>query len=58
MIGKIIDMNVTDALISFQDGRTMDIGVSNLPPNSKIGDSISVSPKPPSMTNDKFLNLF
>lgn len=58
MTGKILDMNVTDAFISFQDGTTMDIGVSHLPPGSKIGDTINIEPRPMRMTNDKLTNFF
>ncbi len=58
MTGKILDMNVTDAFISFQDGTTMDIGVSHLPPGSKVGDTVNIEPRPIKMTNDKLNNFF
>lgn len=58
MIGKILDMNATDAFITFQDGTTMDIGVPHLPSGSKVGDTINIEPKPVRMTNDKLNNFF
>lgn len=58
MIGKILDMSVTDAFISFQDGTTTDIGVSHLPPGSKVGDTINIEPRPTRMTNDKLVDFF
>ncbi|NMM61603.1 hypothetical protein HBE96_02615 [Clostridium sp. P21] len=58
MIGKIIDMSFTDAFISFEDGTTLDIGISSLPPNCKIGDTINFNPKNIELKNDKLINLF
>ncbi|MGV8979950.1 hypothetical protein [Clostridium sp.] len=59
MFGKIIDMDNTDAFINFSDGTTMDISISRLPKNSKIGDSVDFNiGSPISMTNDKSGNLF
>lgn len=42
MLGKIIDMNNTDAFINLQNGTTIDISLSKIPTNSKIGDTINV----------------
>ncbi|CAB1254264.1 hypothetical protein ACFHWD_05295 [Clostridium sp. MT-14] len=56
MIGKIIDLNVTEALISFQDGSTADIGISHLPASIKIGDTVNINPNFTSKLNDKFGN--
>lgn len=42
MKGKILDINVTDAFISLNDGTTMDIALSNLPIGIKIGDMVDV----------------
>jgi hypothetical protein len=58
MIGKIIDMNFTDAFINFEDGTTMDIGISHLPIDSKVGDRINLDPKAIRMKNDKLIDLF
>lgn len=58
MIGEIIDMNVTHALISFQDGTTTDVSINNLPSNSKIGDRVNINPNSPPMLNDKFKNIY
>jgi len=59
MFGKIIDMDSTDAFINFLDGTTMDVSISRLPKNSKIGDSIDLNIGAPiNMTNDKMENFF
>lgn len=54
MIGKIIDMNITDALISFQDGTTFNIGITHLPVGSKTGDRINIDPISKVALNDKY----
>lgn len=58
MIGKIIDINFTDAFVNFEDGTTLDIGISHLPPNSKIGDTVNVNPNSIKIKNDKLIDLF
>jgi hypothetical protein len=59
MFGKIIDMDSTDAFINFLDGTTIDVSISRLPKNSKIGDSVDFNMGAPiSMTNDKMGNFF
>ena len=59
MFGKIIDMNNTDAFINFLDGTTMDVSISRLPKNSKIGDSVDLNmAAPTNMNNDKMENFF
>lgn len=59
MFGKIIDMNNTDAFINFLDGTTMDISVSHLPKNSKIGDSVDINlGNFTNMNNDKMEDFF
>ncbi len=58
MIGKIIDMNFTDAFVNFEDGTTMDIGISHLPINSKVGDTINLEPNAIRLKNDKLIDLF
>ncbi|WP_035294296.1 hypothetical protein [Clostridium sp. KNHs214] len=61
MIGKIIDMNKTDAFINFQDGTTMDISVTRLPKNSKIGDTVDIamnSSLSSSSTSNKVIDFF
>ncbi|MDP4143587.1 MAG: hypothetical protein Q8936_03770 [Bacillota bacterium] len=59
MVGRIIDLNSTDAFINFEDGTTMDINVSRIPKNSRIGDVIDVemSPHIP-LANDKLVDFF
>ncbi|MCI1944921.1 hypothetical protein [Clostridium luticellarii] len=63
MIGKIIDLNVTDALVSFKDGSIADISISHLPYSAKIGDTVNINPDSMFMANDKlkntsFMNIF
>lgn len=43
MHGKIIDMNKTDAFINFENGTTMDIGLSHLPSKCKVGDTVNIN---------------
>jgi hypothetical protein len=40
--GKVLDMNKTDAFISLEDGTTIDLSVSRLSQNVKVGDTIDV----------------
>lgn len=42
MKGKVIEMNKTDAFISFENGTTMDISVSNLPRHVSVGDEVDI----------------
>lgn len=59
MLGRIIDMNNTDAFISFQDGTTMDIGIARLPKDSKVGDTVDINlTTPMNMINDKMVDFF
>lgn len=58
MLGKIIDMNITDAYVAFEDGTTMDIGISHLPPHSKVGDTVNIQFNSINMINDKITGLF
>ena len=52
MIGKIIDINTTEAFILLNDGNTIAINLSNLPNNLKIGTSINVN----SISSEKLMN--
>lgn len=58
MIGEIIDMNVSYALVSFQDGSTKDISITYLPSNSKIGDRVNITPNSLPILNDKLNNIY
>lgn len=58
VIGKILDMNKTDAFVSFEDGTTMDIGVPHLPMGAKVGEMVEIDPIPIKMTNDKLTDYF
>ncbi len=42
MRGKVIEMNKTDAFVSFEDGTTMNISVSSLPRNTAIGQEVNI----------------
>jgi len=58
MVGKIIDMNNTDAFVNFLDGTTMDVSISRLPKNSKTGDTIDLNIGTlTNMLNDKMINF-
>lgn len=58
MLGKILDINNTDAFVAFDDGTTADIGISHLPKGSKTGDKINIDRTPFQITNDKLQNFF
>lgn len=63
MIAKVIDLNPTDAFVSFSDGRTMDIGRSRLPRNVNVGDIINIdisttNTSIPNITNDRLIDYF
>lgn len=61
MIGKILDMNKTDAFINFEDGTTMDISITRLPENSKVGGTVDISMNSPlssSSTSNKVIDFF
>lgn len=59
MFGKIIDMDNTDAFVNFLDGTTMDVSVSRLPKDSKIGDTVDLTMNAPiNMINDRMIDFF
>lgn len=58
MTGKIIDINASHALISFQDGNTKYVSITCIPANSKIGDKVHISPNSPPVLNDKLTNIY
>lgn len=55
MIGKIIDMNISEAFVVLQDNRTIEIGSSHLPPDCKIGSTIDINPCLIEMKNDSHI---
>ncbi|MBA5851431.1 hypothetical protein H2684_08945 [Clostridium sp. cel8] len=57
MIGKIIDINNTEAIVALRDGKTINIAVSNLPCNAKIGDKLNIDPPQMKMTAKNFVNI-
>ncbi|HEY5562193.1 MAG TPA: hypothetical protein VIK72_10650 [Clostridiaceae bacterium] len=54
----VIDLNQTDAFINFNDGTTMDVGISKLPRKVKVGDIVDIDLSNKSMTNDTSINFF
>ncbi|MCY6370106.1 hypothetical protein [Clostridium ganghwense] len=59
MQGKILDMNKTDAFIVFDNGTTIDLCISHIPPNSKVGDTVNINLSfSNEITNDKMNNFF
>lgn len=58
MKGKILDKNITDAIVALENGETMDISVTHLPRNIKVGDTIEVPMNNTSITNDKLVDFF
>lgn len=42
MLGIVIDLDTTDAFVDFQDGSTIDINLTHLPPNIRIGDTVEI----------------
>jgi hypothetical protein len=58
MLGRIIDMNSTDALVAFDDGTTMDIGVVRLKKGAAVGDAVNIEPGLPKMVNEKMVDFF
>ena len=58
MLGKIIDMDRTDAFITFEDGTTMDISLSRLPTPIKIGETVDIPINTSQLKNDKMNDFF
>lgn len=58
MLGRVIDMDGTDAFITFQDGTTIDINLSRLPNKVKVGETIDIPWETSQLKNDKLNNLF
>jgi hypothetical protein len=59
MKGKIIDKNITDAFVNFEDGNTMDIPLAKLPKNVHVGDTVEFTINTTSnLTNDKLVDFF
>jgi len=58
MLGKIIDMNNTDAFVTFDDGTTMNIGVAHLKKSVSIGDTVHINPGEQKIINEKLVDYF
>lgn len=59
MYGKIIDMNNTEAFVNFLNGTTVNVSVSRLPKNSKLGDTVDLNNESPSsMIKNSMINFF
>ncbi|AYD39138.1 hypothetical protein D4Z93_00585 [Clostridium fermenticellae] len=52
MIGKVIDMNISEAFVALQDNRTIQIGLAHLPSNCTIGSTVNINPTLCNMKND------
>jgi len=57
MKGKVIDKGLIDAFIAFENGETLDISISSLPRNVKIGDNIEIPFNNSALTNDKMVDF-
>jgi len=58
MLGRIIDMDRTDAFVVLEDGTTLDISLSRLPHPVKIGETIDISTTTSNFRNDRMDNFF
>lgn len=58
MLGKVIDMNATDAFVSFDDGTTKNVGISYLPQGTRVGDKVNMDPVLPRLNNSKLVDFF
>lgn len=58
MLGRVIDMNSTEAFISFENGTTTDVSKFSLPQNIKVGDTVNIDPNVMRLTNDKLVDFF
>ncbi len=58
MLGKIIDMDRTDAFVIFEDGTTMDISLSRLPHLVRIGETVDIPITTSNIRNDRMDNFF
>ncbi len=58
MLGKVIDINVTDAFISFDDGTTKIVSMLNLPRGTHVGDEVYIDPVLPRLNNSKLMDFF
>ena len=58
MKGKVIDKGLEDAFVSFENGNTMDISLSRLPRDVKVGDTVDIPFDNHSLVNDKLVDFF
>ena len=58
MLGRIIDMNNTDAFVAFDDGTTMDVGIAHLKKGAAIGDTVRINPGEQKIINEKLVDYF
>jgi hypothetical protein len=58
MRGRVIDKNLTEAYVTFEDGNTVDVSLSYLPRDTKVGDTVEVQLNNHSLTNDKLVDFF
>lgn len=58
MKGKVIDKNLTEAFIALENGDTLDISMTRLPKDVKLGDTVEVPMNNFSINNDRFVDFF
>ncbi|WP_169735797.1 hypothetical protein [Clostridium lundense] len=58
MLGRIIDMNNTEAFVSFENGITTEVSKFSLPENVHVGDTVNIDPNVMRLTNDKLIDFF
>ncbi|NLP28799.1 MAG: hypothetical protein GX370_08600 [Clostridia bacterium] len=58
MRGKVIDKNLTEAFIALENGETMDVSITRLPKDVKLGDTVDLPMNNPTITNDRIIDFF
>ncbi|MCT8975728.1 DUF3006 domain-containing protein [Clostridium sp. CX1] len=58
MLGKIIDINLSDASVNFHDGRTINIDIYQLPAGVRVGDTVNIQTGSMRMVNYNSAHLF
>jgi hypothetical protein len=58
MKGRVIDKGLEEAFIALESGITIDVSLSRLPKNVKIGETVEVPNENHSLANDKLVGFF
>ena len=56
MKGLVIDIYNSEAYIAMPDGMNICVGLSHLPPNTKVGANVSISVNSTAVVNPKLTN--